>query len=112
MNELKRNTLDTPSGSTIVIERADEAIADYISIPYVTIRDKEPRSKRGVSDYCIRGCKMWRDEGYKRVGYWSWWVEIECNWLHFDADKSFDTLRECSDYIRRYIYQSNGEADS
>lgn len=83
--------------STITVKTEWDNIADYVFIRKKIITDKEPRSKRGVS-------------GYRLVAYfdkgWHWYAEIDAMWFMCTI-QSFDTAREASNWIRKYLY--NGE---
>jgi len=81
--------------STITVKPQYDDVADYHSVYAKVIRDKNPVRKQGVSDYFIH-CVMW-------YGEWCYFANIETCWP-IDTSKEFETLRDASDWIRRYVY--------
>jgi len=81
--------------STICYESRHVSIADYHTIKTWFISDVVPVKKRGLSGYHIEACRWCGEMTYTAV--------LDC-WWFIDTCKGFDTIREASNYIRRYAY--------
>ena len=80
-------------GSINVIRDSLE-IADYHSVPHVTITDVVQKKKRGLTEYRIEGVRVYNSWTYEAIIDTSWFI---------DTCKSFDSLRDASNYIKKYV---------
>ena len=81
---------------SITVKSSQLEICDFNYLPMKTIRDINPRKKRGVTDYYI--------DTYLWYGKRKYIAVIDCTWINFNPFFEAESLREASNFIRKYIF--------